>query len=158
DTEGRWEVNGLPSGRYEITVDLPANMVLDPAFGIRGDLSPKACSRVYLRAESNGHFRGNIISAVPLSRYYLVQVGVFHAEDAEIDLISPFMAVFPDEDSGNFDIGPLPPGSYYLAVVINNNDLDVAALFYPGVGKLGAAKRIRLGDGESQEQLNFKVE
>jgi hypothetical protein len=157
DKQGKWDMSGLPPGPYKVEVALPKNMILDPAFGIRGSLSPKGCWRVDLRAESNGHIRGHINSEGPLSNYYLAQVGLFRAEEAEIDLIRPFREVFPDSDTGDYDIGPLPPGRYFLAIILNNKDLDVAALYYPGVISLGRAKVITLGDGETISKVDFKV-
>jgi len=94
---------------------------------------------------------------VPLRQYYLVQVEVFRAEDAEIDLLSPFGYTFPDKDSGRFDIGPEPPGRYYLAVVLTNKDLDTAAVFYPRTDNLENSQIIMLGDGETKSQLDFKI-
>src|SRR6266404_676264 len=157
DNQGKWSMSGLPPGPYKIEVALPKNMILDPAFGIRGSLSPKGCWRVDLRAESNGHIRGHISSEVPLSDYYLAQVGLFRAEEAEIDLIRPFGEVFPDQDTGDYDIGPLPPGRYLVAVILNNKDLDVAALYYPGVVNLDRAKVIALSDGETLSKVDFRV-
>jgi hypothetical protein len=154
---GQWEIAQLPPGPYKIEVALSKNLVLDPALGIRGSLTAKGCSHVDLRAESNGHLRGHINSDVPLSQYYLAQVGVFRTEEKEIDLIRPFAEVFPDSETGDYDIGPLPPGHYFLAVVLNNHDLDIAALYSPGVDKLSQARVIKLGDGETISGLNFKI-
>jgi hypothetical protein len=157
DNQGKWNMSGLPPGPYKIEVALPKNMILDPAFGIRGSLSPKGCWRVDLRAESNGHIRGHISSEVPLSDYYLAQVGLFRAEETEIDLIRPFGEVFPDPDTGDYDIGPIPPGRYLVAVILNNEDLDVAALYYPGVVNLDRARVIALSDGETLSKVDFRV-
>ena len=157
DKQGKWAVEQLPPGPYEIEVALPKNLIFHPTFGIRGILSPKGCTHLDLRAESNGHFRGSIDSEVPLSKYYLVQVGVFRAEQAEIDLIRPFSYAFPDSDTGKYDIGPLPPGRYFLAVIIDNHDLDVAALYYPGVNGLKQATVLKLGDGDTMSRLDLKV-
>lgn len=157
DLDGKWAADGIPPGEYRIEVELPKTMVLLPTFGLAGNLSAKGCSSVDLRAESNGRFRGRILSEIPLSQFYLIQVGVFRAFDTEIDLIRPFSEVFPDPESGDFEIGPLPPGKYYLAVILDNKDLDVAAIFYPGVEKLEQARILTLGDGELKTQMNFKI-
>jgi len=157
DNQGKWNINGLPPGPYKIEVALPKNMTLDSAFGMRGSLSSKGCWRVDLRAESNGHIRGRVSSEVPLSEYYLAQVGLFRAEETEIDLIRPFGEVFPDPNTGEYDIGPLAQGRYLVAVILNNKDLDVAALYYPGVVRLDRAKVIALGDGETVSNVDFRV-
>ena len=157
DKDGNWEIAGLPPGPYQITVALPKTMTLDPSFGIRGQLAPKGCSRVDLRAESNGHIHGRIKSDVPLSNYYLAQVAVVRAEDAEADLLRPLFEIFPERSTGNYDLGPLPPDRYYLIAILNNQDLDVAAVFYPGVENPGNATVIQLGDGETRSKIDFSI-
>jgi hypothetical protein len=157
DKEGNWEVDRLPPGSYKITVKLPKNMVLQIPPGIAGRLSPKGCFRVDLRAESNGHILGRIDSEVPLHQSLLAEVEVFRAEDAEIDLLRPFGYAFRDRGSGRFDVGPLPPGNYFLAVALHNEDNNTAAVFYPGTDNPENAEIITLGDGESKSQLNFKI-
>ncbi|MBS1839735.1 MAG: hypothetical protein JSS69_06375 [Acidobacteria bacterium] len=154
---GIWEFADLPPGPYELHPVLARNLVLLPAFGIRDTLEPKGCAAVALRAQSNGHLIGHITSDVPLSKYYLAQVGVFRAEEKEIDLIRPFAEKFPDRESGNYDLGPLPPGKYFLAVILTNDNLDEAATFAPGTDVLGKARKIELGDGETISGLDFTI-
>jgi hypothetical protein len=155
--QGDWEIRGLPAGPYQLTVDLPKNMTLDPAFGIGGELPAKGCSRVDLRAESNGHIQGRIKSDVPLSDYYLVQIAVVRAADTEVDLLRPPFEIFPERSDGSFDLGPLPPDKYYLVAILNNHNLDVAAVFYPGVESPLNATAIQLGDGETRPNLDFSI-
>jgi len=157
DENGNWAVDRLRAGPYEISVDLPKNLVLDPAWGIRGDLAPKGCSRVYLRTESNGHLEGHVNSDRPLSENYLNIVGLFRAEDAEVDLLRPAFEVFPDHGNGAFDLGPVPPGEYYLVAIISNHNLDEAAIFYPGVENPQRATVLGLGDGEERTGLDFSI-
>jgi len=157
DEKGNWAIDGLSAGPYEISVDLPQNLVLDPAWGIRGDLAPKGCSRVYLRTESNGHVEGRISSDRPLSENYLNIVGLFRAEDSEVDLLRPPFEVFPDHANGAFDLGPVPPGKYYLVAIISNHDLDEAVVFYPGVENPESTTVIELGDGEKRTGLDFSI-
>jgi hypothetical protein len=157
DEQGDWEIRSLPAGSYEIAVDLPKNMILDTDFGIRGQLAAKGCSRVDLRAESNGHIQGRVSSDPPLSKYYLAQIAVLRAEDAEADLVRPPFEIFPDSSDGTFDLGPLPPGKYYLVAILNNHDLDVAAVFDPGVENPQKATIIQLGDGETRSNLDFSI-
>jgi hypothetical protein len=157
DNEGIWEVDRLPPGSYKIIVDLPKNMTLQMPAGMTGRLSPKGCFRVDLHAESNGHILGRIDSEVPLHESLLAEVEVFRAEDAEIDLLRPFGYAFRDRRSGRFDVGPLPPGHYFLAVTLHNEDNNTAAVFYPGTDDPERAEIITLGDGESKSQINFKI-
>ncbi|HET9804982.1 MAG TPA: carboxypeptidase-like regulatory domain-containing protein [Candidatus Acidoferrum sp.] len=155
--DGTWQFNDLPPGAYELRPVLDKSLVLLPSFGIRGELAPKGCAAVALRAQSNGHLTGHITSNVPLSKYYLAQVGVFRTDQKEIDLIRPFGEVFPDEESGEYDLGPLPPGKYFLAVILTNHDLDEAAIFVPGTDSLEKARIIELGDGETISGLDFTI-
>jgi hypothetical protein len=41
DGSGTWNVEGLPAGPYEISVELPKNLLLFPSAGMREELSPK---------------------------------------------------------------------------------------------------------------------
>ena len=157
DKDGNWEIAGLGAGAYEIAVALPKTMTLDPTFGIRGQLVEKGCSRVDLRAESNGHIQGHIKSDLPLSSYYLAQIAVIRAGDAEVDLLRPPFEIFPERPDGNFDLGPLPPDKYYLVAILNNQDLDIAAVFYPGVEDPINATLIQLGDGETRSNVDFSI-
>jgi hypothetical protein len=157
DGNGTWNVERLPAGPYEIFVELPKKLLLFPSSGMRGELSPKGCSLVELRAASNGQIRGHINSEVPLSQYYLAQVGVFRAENSEIDLIRPFREVFPDRETGNYEFRALPPGRYFVAVLLDQHAAYDAAVFYPGVESLKSAKVFTLGDGESLSEIDFKI-
>lgn len=157
DKDGKWEVSGLPAGPYSIAVDLPENLILDRDLGLKGELAPKGCSRVFMRTRSNGHLRGHIRIDPPLSSYYLSHVGIFRADELRIDLLRPFGEMFP-KPNGDFDLGPLPPGRYYLAVLLDNKNLDVAAVFYPGEANLAKASVIELGDGETKSDLDFSID
>src|SRR4030095_4625967 len=156
DGSGTWNVERLPAGPYEISVELPKNLLLFPSSGMRGELSPKGCSLVELRTASNGQIRGHVESEVPLSQYYLAQVGVFRAEGSEIDLIRPFREVFLDRGTGNYAFLALPPGRYFVAVLLDDAEYD-ASVFYPGVEGLESAKVFTLGDGESLSEIDFKI-
>ncbi len=157
DGNGTWNVERLPAGPYEISVELPINLLLFPSSGMRGELSPKGCSLVELRAALNGQIRGHVDSEVPLSQYYLAEVGVFRAESSEIDLIRPFRKVFPDRETGNYEFLALPPGRYFVAVLLDEHAAYDAAVFYPGVEGLKNAKVFTLGDGESLSEIDFKI-
>jgi hypothetical protein len=95
---------------------------------------------------------------VPLSQYYLAQVGVFRAESSDIDLIRPFREVFPDHETGTYEFLALPPGRYFVAVLLDEHAAYDAVVFYPGVEGLKGAKVFTLGDGESLSEINFKIE
>lgn len=160
DKLGNWRIEGLRPGKYEISAVLPKGMALDPAWGIRGELSPKGCSQVELRAEFNGHIRGRIESDVPLSDYRIVQVVVFRTEIDRFNLKQPFKEALPDFDTGNYDVGPLPPGSYFLAVILYDQKFSLAVVFYPNalnVESFVGAKVITLGGGESKTHFDFKL-
>ena len=157
DGNGTWNVERLPAGPYEIFVELPKKMLLFPSSGMRGDLSAKGCSLVEVRAALNGQIRGHVDSEVPLSQYYLAQVGVFRAEGSEIDLIRPFREVFPDRETGDYEFLALPPGRYFVAVILDEHAAYDAAIFYPGVEALKNAKVFTLGGGESLSEIDFKI-
>jgi hypothetical protein len=157
DEKGNWAIDGLRAGPYEISVDLPKNLVLDPAWGIRGELVPKGCSRVYLRTESNGHLAGHIVSARPLSENTSNVVALFHAEEPELDISRPPFEVYPDSASGAFDLGPVPAGKYYLVAILTDHNYDRAAVFYPGVENPKMATAVELGDGEKRSELDFSI-
>jgi len=157
DEKGNWAMDGLRAGPYEISVDLPKNLVLDPTWGIRGELVPKGCSRVYLRTESNGHVAGHLVSARPLSGNAMNVVALFHVEDTEADLTRPPFEVYPDSASGAFDLGPVPQGKYYLVAILTNDKYDRAAVFYPGVENLQMATIVEVGDGEKRSGLDFSI-
>jgi hypothetical protein len=157
DNEGNWDVGPIPPGTYRIMVALPKNMMLQIPPGMTGRLPPKGCFHVDLRAESNGHILGRIVSEVPLRQYMLAEVEVFRAEDANIDLFHPFGYAYRDRGSGRFDVRPLPPGHYYLAVALHDKDNNTAVVFYPGTDSPESEKIITLGDGESKSQQNFKI-
>ena len=154
---GNWSIASVPAGHYEISVDLPANMLLFPAMGMRGEVQAKGCALVNLRAAINGQVRGHIESDVPLSQYYLVTVGLFPADDTKIDLIRPFREVFPDHETGNYEFIALPPGRYFAAVLLDQHASSDAAVFYPSVDGLERAKIVTLGDGESLSNIDFHV-
>ena len=157
DPTGDWSVGSVPAGPYEISVELPPNMLLFPAMGMRGEIQPRGYALVDLRTAINRQVRGHIDSGVPLSQYYLAQVGLFRADDTEIDLIRPFREVFPDRETGNYEFKALPPDRYFVAVLLDEHASSDAAVFYPGVDDLEKAKILTLGKGESLSNIDFHI-
>jgi hypothetical protein len=51
----------------------------------------------------------------------------------------------------------LPPGRYFVAVLLDEHAAYDAAVFYLGVESLKNAKVFTLGDGESLSEIDFKI-
>jgi len=162
DTNGRYEFQPLPSGKYKFTVDPTGSFRLDDSEDDDGfDLTRGSCSEHVLthspHVEFGGHVRHPDGSPVPSVHVLII------SEDNS-------WFVSKTNEDGYFNIASRGPGGYVVGINLPGAlpwiydgcsggacKAPPASLYYPGVQDRSSALTIKLEDGEKRNDIDFTV-
>lgn len=154
DADGDYELTGLPTGSYEMTIRPPTGFAASPrSTGYRIELpDPRACAARDLAVIRDGRISGTVSSAdgtIPAGvRILLAEAS--SRTDAGTYVRSRQQVLGPD---GAFLLTGLPPGRYVVGVLSASQDsvpLPRPSWFHPGTAAWADARIIDLGPGERQ--------
>jgi hypothetical protein len=158
DEKGKYEVAGLPPGKYTITAIFPpgvAQMSEELGPSRPAELIDKACVESNYWIVSDGHIRGSVTDddGNPMGEVYVVLYlpdADFPGGRREID------AQVLGKD-GRYDFAHVPPGDY----LISANDLGPGPndpyprVYYSGAGNVGQPTLIHLAEAQSIDEMDI---
>ena len=160
DSEGNYELTGMPSGMYDLTATLPG-LPHDQRFR-RIELISRECLRCNFLAVLVGSISGRLIDSErrPI-RGVLVEIEAVPPTKQP----HPLLQKLTDEE-GRFEHTQLEAGEYLLGFNLmrppNARDwygkrIPYPGSYYPGVADRSAAQLLRLKSGQKMENLEFQV-
>ena len=179
DADGRWELRGLPAGRYNVTVSKGGYLTLQ--YGQRRPYEPgklldvadgQVLQKIDLSLPKGGVISGRVLDefgdpATPAvvvamrQRYVDGQRVLLPVEDTGIMML--FKGGLTD-DTGAYRLHGLPPGTYYLSAMFgpigpgrSDDPTTYAPTFYPGTPSLGEAQRVTVGVGQETQNITFNL-
>lgn len=151
DSQGRFTIEGLPAGRYALSLDMP-----DAYYG---QLWPNpvdvADARGCVEVEGLVGFNGRLASRV-VDRSGRPVVGLtVELVRAEAAGRAATANAVTGED-GRFQMSHVPPGTFVLGINMHENE-DLPRVFYPGVERAVDARRVKLAGGQSMTLGDFAL-
>ena len=163
EADGDWRVSDLTPGRYTVVPQANDATFVHP-FRASLEVAPRGCAEVDIRTESNGRISGTIDHPAAGSDWGMVKI--FAVPLAEPDWHHPIREVTLEPTSAAFEIGPLPPGQYFLgAYVVTKIDVpngytfgNLGPLYFPnGATGLSGAEPIDVAQGKVTTNLKFRM-
>lgn len=157
DEDGRFEFDGVPTGRYDIRVEVADTEHVyggPPSGGVLELPDPRACATAHFRIVPNGRIATRLVDRDGQPRAG-VRVEVVEAGGARHAVSSA-----TSDGKGDVTLSPLPPGRYIVAI----NHSQAAApsqpfprVYYPGVAEPKSATAVTLEAGERRELEAFRL-
>jgi hypothetical protein len=156
--DGRFELDGLPSGTYRVTVPLAPEYT--PVAPFHLPLSEQQCGEISILARFDGRVSGTVRDAEgrPAEGVYL------HLRRAAATEGSPPWArgditVLSGAD-GTFKFAPVPPDEYVLGAQLNfpsSGERRWPRAFYPGVANAAEAAVLKISPGQKLDGFEFHL-
>jgi hypothetical protein len=163
DGGGKFDLKGLPPGKYSIEVVKPGGYVAPSTHHLKQTFLIRDCACVqvnyFLRAD--GRIKGRLFDEEgrPLAK---VEVQLISADRQTREFKKgreEYLEVESNEtdEEGRYELGPLPPGRYLLGVGINGPtpNSPYRPTFYPNAPGLARAVEIDLGLGQHKADFNL---
>jgi hypothetical protein len=163
DAKGNWQIADLSPGIYEVHPHIDESTYIYPLPKIL-EVSPRGCSQVDIRVESNGRISGVLEHGAPQKDWALIKVFVLTLPNP--DWHHPAKEVTLEPNQSTFEIGPLPAGTYALGVYLvktlgtpeRYTLVDFGRNYYPGgVYDPNLAQPIDVADGKEVKGVRFKM-
>lgn len=157
DSEGKYELNGLPAGKYQITPTIPRTSKISE-YSLQGfEVRDRGCRERDFVVENNSRITGRLIDAdkKPLKQMKVELLPAYGKQPTH-----PLDETTWTDEDGTFDFEEVPTGSYILAVnFLSSPDEDAPfpVTFYPTTSKRDAALIIEIRAGKSIENLEFQM-
>ncbi len=171
DAGGRYEISGLPAGRYVVSASKP-NFV-DTAFGQKRPAGPgmpfeladgQVASNVDLAMARAGVITGRVVDEFgdPLVNVQVAAVreSFINGERRVVPARSPVVS----NDLGEFRLFGIAPGNYYVAAMFRafdggdtNDRSGYARTYFPGTGNIAEAQRFAVAPGQTIAGLTIPL-
>ncbi len=163
DAGGRYEVTGLPPGRYVVaasktnylTTSFGATKVMGPGKGF--DLAAgQSADQVNFSLPHSGVIAGRVVDdfGEPVADAQVMTMRYQYVNGERRMIPAPGRAM--THDIGEFRAFGLPPGDYFVAAVFrtfmagdSGQQVTYAPTYYPGTGSPSEAERITVGAGQT---------
>jgi hypothetical protein len=171
DAEGRFELTGLPAGRWELTASKAGYVTL--RYGQRRpyesgrplELADKqVVDKIDLALPRGGAVTGRVLdefgdpvagARVQVLRYQIIQ---------GTRRLTPVANGDQSDDTGAFRVFGLMPGEYYVSATLRTLPVDdpedalsYAPTYFPGTGNVAEAQRVSIALGQEQSGVNFAL-
>jgi hypothetical protein len=162
DADGKFEISGIPAGKFKVTVLLSQNKKLNRWSRTELKSNGFGCLTQWAVIENKNELKGKVIDAEgkPVTDAYTVLISA----DSDFSTIpkSDIPADSVDSDkNGNFTYTGIPAGRYILAVNYtyppNNEGSDYPTTFYPNVNNPLQAKPIVIGESDKIRGIIFQL-
>ena len=180
DADGRWELRGLPAGRYNVTVSKGGYLTVQ--YGQKrpfeqGKLLDLADGQVLEKIDVSLP-KGSVIAGRLLDEFGdpatpAIVVAMRHRYVDGQRVLLPvgddgFMSMLLNggltDDTGEYRLHGLPPGTYYLSAMFgsmapgrSDDRTMYAPTFYPGTPSIAEAQRITVGVGQETRNITFNL-
>jgi hypothetical protein len=172
DEAGKYEAKGVEPGQYRVSASVSGSV--DPIYWPRAARSltlsaGQKTSGVDLTLMPGGVIEGRVVnrSGAPMERYYVTPLVFKYVGGQRI--MAGAQSSMTTNDAGEYEIGGLPPGRYYLQAAsstISNAEQDRSAKprqedyvtsYYPGTADLSAAVPVDVTPGQTIGGVNITV-
>jgi hypothetical protein len=179
DADGRWELRGLPAGRYTVTVSKGGYLTLQ--YGQQrpfeqGKFLDVAAGRVLEKIDLSLP-KGSVIAGRLLDEFGdpatpAIVVAMRHryvdGQRVLLPVAEGLMGIALHggltDDAGEYRLHGLPPGTYYVSAVFDSmapgrseDRKAYAPTFYPGTASIAEAQRITVGVGQETQNITFNL-
>lgn len=157
DTEGAFQISGLPAGNYKVRLDLPRSSDDESFTEIDVKVVDRGCADLPFNVHLNGRIGGRVLSPddQPLAG---MKVDVIRAEDrAEA---APKGVWQFSHDDGSFQIDWLPPGIYLVGINLVGTaspSCPFPRTYLPGTADPTKAHEIIIGDNQFVKGVELKL-
>lgn len=159
DSNGNYEVSGIPAGEYYISPNLVDNVNYSTG-GTSVRVNDKGCVKQDFEIQPTNQIAGRVVDAEGLP------VGKVSVEAIPIGYTRPVYDIFDGSEKGetdgdgNFTISNVPPGQYILAV--NHNippdvDSPFPTIFYPNTLNRAEAIAVEISLGQKVDSLELRL-
>lgn len=152
DAEGRYEVQGLKPGEYEVSAALPDYYYKSELSKHEIIVRDRGCAEASFDAIPDGRITGSVLDAEgkPLPK---AKVVLIHADAGDYLTMDDEVATdyVGEDERGRFELGQVPPGEYLLGLNVTfspDEDEPYAPTFYPGVRDRALATVIKVALGQ----------
>jgi hypothetical protein len=155
DTQGIYEVDGLPPDDYRIKLALPDSQITEDGMVEKRRMVQHGLIEQDFDVFWNGIIEGSIIDASggPAHVWVLLQ----HSDGTDL---GAYVRSFPDTDKhGSFRIEKIPPGTYKLTInpYGPSDDFPYAPVYYPSGRRSEDAGVVEITTGQRVKKIDFVV-
>jgi hypothetical protein len=152
--DGSYEFDGLPNGKYAVAPEVGNTLDFDHEYeeNYQAEVGDGACANINFRLEPITRIRGHLTMPAGFENGKMIEVDAVPTHLKNPNQFSG-KSDYTDE-TGRFDLWPLPPGDYYVGVNINSSpkeDAPFPPTYYPGVANPKAATILHLDEGEVKD-------
>ena len=163
DAEGRFRVEGLPPGKYKVTLKVPSGFVYrgreDETATVVGEVevAARGCARADFHLDSDTRVSGRVLDASGLPVANL-PVQMRNAPSDKGNLNSFLYA--KTDAGGRFEFKAVAPGEYLLGVRVIGSageSIPYRRTYFPGVLSREEATVVRVKEGEHLSALEMRL-
>lgn len=153
DEKGKFNVSGLPAGKYKIRLVLPEGLT-EGQEGQQVQLADKGCATVSFFVVADGRLAGTVFDAAGQP-----------FEKAEITIMEfgkpkyrGYLSTVYSNKEGNYELTQIPPGRYMLQIRYDGLTSQVRSfptVYHPNTSDAAQASVIQLGEGERIAKFNI---
>jgi hypothetical protein len=161
DSMGEYRLNRLKLGTYKVSVLVPRNFMLlgnrDKGYFNVSLTQDRGCVETHFDVAADGRLAGVVTDSdgrpVPG-----VNIDIVAARQTDDEQFRNSWTTRTDAN-GRYEHRPIPQGQYYLGINIagGHSGVGYEPSYYPGIGDIGRAQIISIGEGEQLRDLNFRV-
>ena len=156
DAAGRFTLEGLPAGRYNVSLDLPEQFYADVTPKQLELPDPRACAELRATAYYDGRVSGRVVDA---TGHPVAGLTVELTLPAGLDQpLGPERIRDLTGLDGRFELVHVPPGRFIVGINTQRDrggGLPHPRVFHPGVETVAAATRVPLSEGERVQLRDF---
>ncbi len=152
--DGSYEFEALPKGKYTVVPEIGNTLDFDREYeeNYQAEVGGGACANINFSLQPITRIRGHLTLPAGLETLKQIEVVALPARLRNPDATSGKWDL--TDETGRFDLWPLPPGDYYVGVNINSSpkeDAPFPPTYYPGVANPKAATIVHLDEGEVKD-------
>lgn len=151
NTDGYYEFQSLPSGKYHITPNTTPGLWAEDG---DTDVSPGSCTQIHFELSADGQISGHVTSAD--GRPFTVTPWI------EVQSDDPYFSKStPIDDQGYYQLRGLPVGRYLVGIGITSEPTTSEShsrVYYPGVHSKESAATVVLGQAEARGDIDFSFD
>lgn len=151
DSDGHYEFQSLPSGKYHITPNKPPGLWAEDG---DTDVSPGSCTQINFELSADGQISGHVTSADgrPFDVTPWIEV---QSDDPHFSWSTPL------DDQGYYQLHGLPAGRYLVGIGITSEPTTPewhSRVYYPGVHSKELAAPVDIGKAEVRSDIDFSFD
>jgi hypothetical protein len=162
DFEGKYEIKGVPAGKYKINIPLPKNTKFVERSKLEVETTGFGCVSQWATIENKNSITGKVIDEMgePVKEAYIELISADN--DFNVRPAKNISSESADlDEKGNFAFTNIPVGRYFLAVNYtyfpNNKEWVYPTFFYPNGKTPFEATPIVIGRAENVKNIVFQL-